>query len=188
MTLPALLNTPRNAEDWEIWAFNHAQDHLEIIRRIRYLTGNVASATILNGGAGYTSIPTITLDPNGSGASFQLSFKSGVLSSVNLSSGGRGYQSAFFTLNGGGYSTQAEVQIVVNPVVSLQDYQLYPIDPNNFPEFLWRHERMHTEMDGVLDIPSVDLSSLDPRDASKLQAWIYSNYQEHDNVYNKLGI
>lgn len=111
MSVVSLLNVPRNSNEWNRWAFNHAQDHLKIIQAIKTQGG-----------------PTLI------------------------------------------------------------QYQLDPIDFNNPTAFLKWHAQTHTDMNDVLSLQSIDLSETDIADAAKLQAWIYSNYQEHNNVHLRLNI
>ncbi len=185
--LAALLNTPTKPEDWLRWSFDDAQDHLAIIQRIRATTGNVTGVTLTNGGSGYTAIPSIVLDSNGSGATFNVSIQGGVIKSLTLMAEGSGYRSEGISIVGGG-GNGATATITVNPWTSLP---VYPLDPINFQvptDFLWRHSQTHTEMNGALGLQSIDLSELDLENPNKIQAWIYSNYQEHNNAHSKLGI
>lgn len=111
MSVTSLLNVPRNANDWNRWSFNHAQDHLNIIQVIK-------------------------------------------------SQGGP----------------------------SLLQYQIDPIDFNNPFVFLRKHAQTHTDMNEALGLQSIDLSETELNDPAKLQAWIYSNYQEHNNAHLFLKI
>ena len=185
--LASLLNTPHSDADWRRWAFDNAQDHLDIIDRLRKTTGNVTSVTLTNGGSGYTSIPSVSLDPNGSGATFYISIKGGVIQSLQLKAHGTGYRSSRFVISGGGGSG-ATGTITVNPWVNLTVYQLDPINFLTPKEFIWRHAQTHNDMNQALGLQSVDLSEVDIKDQNKLAAWIYSNYQEHNNVHERLGI
>ena len=187
MSLPSLLNTPKNAEDWHRWSFSNERDHQEIIERLRDATGNITDVTLTNGGSGYTSIPSVVLDGNGTGASFQVSIQGGVIQSITVTASGKGYRSDYFAITGGGGSG-ATATITLNPWVSLPVYQLDPINFQSPLEFIKRHAQTHTDMNGALGLQSIDLSEVDIEDENKLQAWIYSNYQEHNNVHEKLGI
>lgn len=187
MSLPALLNSPKNLIDWQKWSFDNAQDHLQIIKQLRETTGVITSITLTNGGSGYTSLPQIELDPNGSGASFNITIRGGVMQSITLSAGGTKYRSNEFAFVGGGGSG-ATANITVTPWINLNVYQLEPINFDNPADFIWRHAQTHTDMNGALGLQSVDLSSVDINDPNKLEAWVYSNYQEHNNVHQKLGI
>lgn len=71
---------------------------------------------------------------------------------------------------------------------SLLQYQIDPIDFQNVFVFLRKHAQTHTDMNGALNLQSIDLSEADFRDEAQLQAWVYSNYQEHNNAHLKLSI
>lgn len=187
MSLPSLLNVPKTPEEWSRWSFTNAIEHIEIIQKIQAITGNITSITLTNGGSGYTGIPNVILDSNGSGANFQISVLGGVIQSISLVAGGTGYRSAFFQFSGGGGSGGAAT-ITVNPVVMLPQYQLDPINFDSPFDFIRRHAQTHTDMNGVLGLQSIDLSEFDINDENKVASWIYSNYQEHNNVYEALGI
>ena len=183
----SLLNTPRSLEEWQQWSFTDAQDHLAIIQRIQATTGNILTVELTNGGTGYTSIPGIVLDSNGSGADFSVEIQGGVITSLTLSSGGVGYRSNLFEITGGGGSGATGV-ITLNPYTALQVYQLDPINFEDPSDFIWRHARAHQDMNGALGLQSIDLAGLDINDPNKVEAWIYSNYQEHNNVHEALQI
>ena len=185
--IEALLNTPKTGDDWQRWSFDNAQDHLQIIQRIEATSGNVTGITLTNGGSGYTSLPSVILDPNGSGAAFELSIVGGVIQSVSVQSSGVGYRSAEFAFSGGG-GTGATAVITLNRWISLPVYQLDPVNFQNPADFIWRHAQTHTDMNGALGLQSIDLSDIDIKDPNKLDAWIYSNYQEHNNAHNRLSI
>lgn len=187
MSITSLLNIPKTDAEWQRWSFNNAQDHLRIIQKIQATTGNVIGVTLTNGGSGYTSIPTIALDTNGSGATFQVSIQGGVIQSLTVASSGVGYRTNQIQILGGGGSG-ATAAITLNPWLSLPVYQLDPINFQDPKDFIWRHAKTHTDMNGALGLQSIDLSELDSADPSKVAAWIYSNYQEHNNVHEALKI
>src|ERR1700679_3111295 len=71
---------------------------------------------------------------------------------------------------------------------ALIQYQLDPIPFETPFEFLRRHAQTHIDMNGVLGLQSIDLSETDFNDPNRFAAWVYSNYQEHNNVHLKLNI
>ena len=71
---------------------------------------------------------------------------------------------------------------------SLIQYQIDPIAYNNPSEFLRRHAQTHTDMNEALGLQSIDLSETDFSDPNVFAAWVYSNYQEHNNAHLKLQI
>lgn len=187
MSLSSLLNVPRTEEEWQRWSFNNWQDHLKIIQAIQATTGNVTSVTLTSGGSGYTSIPGIQLDGHGTGAIFNIEIRGGVITSLTLTAGGAGYRSTGIQIVGGGGSG-ATATITLNPWASLPVYQLDPINFISPADFIWRHAQTHTDMNGALGLQSTDLSTVDLTDENKVAAWIYSNYQEHNNAHNQLEI
>lgn len=187
MAVNSLLNTPKSLNDWQRWSFNHAQDHLKIIQDIQATTGNITSIALTNGGSGYTSIPGVVLDSNGSGAAFSVTIKGGVITAISVTSEGVGYRSNLFEFTGGG-GTGATAEIGLNPYVALQVYQLDPINLQSPQDFIWHHAQTHTDMNGALGLQSIDLSEIDFEDENALEAWIFSNYQEHNNVHEALEI
>ena len=72
--------------------------------------------------------------------------------------------------------------------INLAEYQLDPVNFNDPTSFIRWHSLAHTDMNGVLGLQSIDLSEVDIKDENKLQAWIYSNYQEHNNAHERLKI
>lgn len=187
MAVSSLLNVPKTPEEWQRWSFNNAQDHLLIIQQIQARTGNITSVTLTNGGSGYTAIPSVTLDSHGSGAGFNVSIVGGVITSFTLASGGLGYRTTEIEIVGGG-GAGATATITINPVIMLNQYQLDPVNFENPEDFIWRHAQTHTDMNGALGLQSIDLSELDIHDPNKVAAWIYSQYQEHNNVHEALAI
>ena len=185
--LASLLNTPKNPEEWQRWSFDNAQDHSDIIKRIQATTGNITSVTLTNGGSGYTSIPTIVLDSNGSGAGFEVSIQGGVITSLSVTAGGVGYRSNYFAISGGGGSGATGV-ITLNPWLSLPVYQLDPIDFEHPMQFIKWHAQTHTDMNGSLGLESIDLGDIDMQNENQVQSWIYSNYEEHNNAHERLKI
>ncbi len=187
MPVNALLNVPKTDAEWQRWSFDNAQDHIQIIQKIQATTGNITSVTLTNGGSGYTSIPTLALDPNGSGAAFEITIQGGAVTKISLTAEGAGYRTNTLVIEGGGGSG-ATATITINPVIILPVYQLDPINFKDPADFIWRHAQTHTDMNGALGLQSIDLSELDIKDPNKVAAWIYSQYQEHNNVHEALGI
>lgn len=71
---------------------------------------------------------------------------------------------------------------------SLAEYQLDPINFGDTFNFLRLHAQTHLEMNEALQLQSIDLSETDFSDPNQVNAWVYSNYQEHNNVHLRLGI
>ena len=72
------------------------------------LGGSIQSFTITNGGSGYVGTPTVTVTDNGSGpvstGQFQVAVSAGVVTGINVLSGGTGYQFPIVSISGGGGS------------------------------------------------------------------------------------
>ena len=62
--------------------------------------------------------------------------------------------------------------------LNLTDYQLYPINFNNFKDWLQNNEQAHQDFNSVLGLQSSDIEELNPQDEKQLTAWIYLQYQE----------
>jgi response regulator of citrate/malate metabolism len=87
-------------------------------------------------------------------------------------------------------STHQEIRqaILARYSVVLGDYVLDPINFSTFQEWLEKVQQTHTEMNGLLGLPSNDLTGLDVQDEGQLAAWIYLNWQEDSAARSALGI
>jgi len=72
--------------------------------------------------------------------------------------------------------------------VSLTDYQIDPINPNNVQQFLDNNAQLHIDMNSALNLQSSDLGDVDFRDEKQLRAWIILHYQEHYDAEQALGV
>lgn len=72
--------------------------------------------------------------------------------------------------------------------VSLQLYPIEPMPPSDMPGWLLRHAQLHIDMNGTLGLPGADLTQLDLKDEASVQAWIWQNFQEHQNARALLKI
>ena len=71
---------------------------------------------------------------------------------------------------------------------NLVDYQTDPIDLNALDLFLNNNANLHTDMNGVLKLPSLDLLDVDIKDKNQVDAWLYYHWKEHSDAETKLGI
>lgn len=78
-------------------------------------------------------------------------------------------------------ATAAQFGITVN------QYQIYPVLPENLNDFLQQHQRWHNDMNASLGIPGNDLSSVDFQDEKQMDAWMFLHYQEHLAAVTTLG-
>lgn len=63
--------------------------------------------------------------------------------------------------------------------INLQQYQMYPADFENFEQALLNHQNFHDDMNTVLSLNGVDLSSIDLKDKRAKEAWTDQNFSEH---------
>lgn len=83
-------------------------------------SGFVTSITLLNGGSGYTQIPTVTINGMGSGATAFASVLNGSVAAINLINAGSGYtQTPTVTITGGN-GTGASAQAVISNYTFIQ--------------------------------------------------------------------
>ncbi len=79
--------------------------------------GSLAKVTITNGGAGYTSAPSVSFNnagTGGTGAAATTSILNGQVIAVNITNGGSGYSlPPTMILNGGGFTTRATANAVL---------------------------------------------------------------------------
>jgi hypothetical protein len=81
---------------------------------------------------------------------------------------------------------RAAIQTKYN--VNLTEYQIYPIDFNKFQDFLWNNSQYHNDFNSTLNLQSSDLTSVDIKNESQLQNWIYLNFHEIQNASNVLQV
>lgn len=72
--------------------------------------------------------------------------------------------------------------------VSLTDYQVDPIDPNNITQFLQNNSSLHGDMNGVLKLQSSDIEDVNLGDEKQMEAWTRLHYNEHMYAELKLQI
>lgn len=71
--------------------------------------------------------------------------------------------------------------------VSLTDYQVEPINPNDMTSFLQNNSNLHDDMNSVLELQSSDLQDANLQEPRELDAWIKLHSQEHYYAEAKLG-
>lgn len=193
MSLPDLLNVPHSESDWEIFGFANRDINTNIRQRIQDTTGNILAIVMTSNGSGYTSAPTVLItDANntGVGATATATYTvSGGFYSINVTvlTQGAGYVRPVIAFSGGG-GTGATAVAQVKPVVNLAEYQLYPINFQQFQNFLENNSQAHDDFNSVLGLQSSDIEELDPKDLNKLQEWIYLNYKELESACEQLKI
>src|SRR5436189_3252842 len=70
----------------------------------------------------------------------------------------------------------------------LHEYVLDPFDPEQMSSWLEQHQQMHNEMNRALGLGGYDLSEVDWKDKSRLQAWIKAHFDEHVRVGQSIGL
>lgn len=83
------------------------------------IPGQISSIRILSGGTGYTSAPTISIIGNGTGATATAVISGGAIVKIQMnndsSAMGSGYTYAEAVLNGGGFTTPAQILPILSP-------------------------------------------------------------------------
>jgi hypothetical protein len=70
----------------------------------------------------------------------------------------------------------------------LTNYVLDPLPQVDIPNWLWRHQTMHADFDGVLGVGGNDFSSLDFNDPVAVQYLVQLHFNEHLAAHTALGI
>lgn len=191
--LESLLNVPQSDQDWQIFSFANRDINTNIRQKIRQTTGNITAIVMGSNGSGYVSAPTVVItDANrtGTGATATATYTvSGGFYNITVTviTQGVGYVKPVIKFTGGG-GTGALAVAQLNPVVNLVEYQLYPINFDNFNDFLTNNSQAHDDFNSVLGLQSSDIQELDPKDRNKLENWIFLNYNELNSACEKLKI
>jgi len=77
------------------------------------VNGEIDSGTVLTGGAGYTSAPTVSILGDGTGATATATIAAGAVTAITITAAGSGYSFADIRLTGGGFSTAATADAVL---------------------------------------------------------------------------
>lgn len=72
--------------------------------------------------------------------------------------------------------------------ISLPEYQLDPIDPQNPGLWPYHHQQMHDQINAILGIPGYNLQEIDFSDREGLQAWADLNNDLHQRTSTILGL
>lgn len=71
--------------------------------------------------------------------------------------------------------------------LTLPEFVIDPIPPNDFPGWLYNHQAMHNSVNGVLGLVGNDLSDVDPRKLDQLTYWVQIHASEHVQWADRLG-
>lgn len=72
--------------------------------------------------------------------------------------------------------------------VTLERYQLYPINFDRFGDFLERNQRAHNDINRIININSTDLQDVDPNQREQFIAWVDLHHSETFAMNARLGI
>lgn len=72
--------------------------------------------------------------------------------------------------------------------INLAEYIVDPIPFFSLGQWVYTHQTMHNDMDGVLGIAGFDLTGLDVNNAGQVAAWIRLHALEHQQAAQELGI
>ena len=79
------------------------------------INGALHRIKLVTNGAGYTSVPTVVITGDGTGATAVAITSAGVVTGINMTTVGTGYSRAIVTLSGGGSTTAATARAVITP-------------------------------------------------------------------------
>ena len=82
----------------------------------------IESVQLVSGGSGYSSIPTITIFGDGTGAVATADVTNGIISSISITNPGLNYTQAVAVISGGGGSGAIAVPILTGNTVQLRSY------------------------------------------------------------------
>lgn len=63
--------------------------------------------------------------------------------------------------------------------ISLPEYVLDPVDPDDVGQWEYQHQLMHDNQNQILGISGFDLSEVSWKDQNLLAGWIFLHSQEH---------
>jgi hypothetical protein len=78
--------------------------------------------------------------------------------------------------------------ILQQKTITLTDYDIQPIAPQDMLGFLQRNSQLHIEMNGVLNAPAQDLEDVDFQVENQRVNWLWIHAKEHETAENLLGI
>jgi hypothetical protein len=165
-------------------------------------TGLITGATITNGGTGYTSAPTVTVNSStGSGAvlTATVDVQTGTVTSITAESNGSGYTSSDTVTISGGGGTGATATLTIGSLVGsfygtagLTRFSAIPylIDPQlNIGIWHLDHGQAHDDFTlalpggfgftgGIIN-PTIDFVDMNFDNPDQLTWWTFANHQQH---------
>lgn len=67
-------------------------------------------------------------------------------------------------------------------------YDLEGFNPDAASDWLDRHQNAHNDMNGALGLAGQDLEAVDLRNDHEREAWLFTNFEEHQAVRSTLKI
>lgn len=191
MSLPRLYSLPTSEQELQAWAWNHQANHFDIVsagQAFQQTSFTIATnATTLAGNSvmQFASVPS--------------TIKGGMIASdvTNPTSIANGAQVTGFsgTLVQIGIPAVHDItdgdSILFGPganVLVLDQFQLSPINTDDFGLWLYNHQTMHSQINQVLGLTGFNLLDLDWEDQDQLQDWLNQNGDEHQRICSALGI
>ena len=71
---------------------------------------------------------------------------------------------------------------------SYNPLRLWPVDENDFRDFLQQHQQSHNVFNDVLGIAGRDLSQLDLKNKDHRDSWFFEHYIQHQAAAQILGL
>jgi hypothetical protein len=107
--------------------FDYFSENNQIIKDVQLeespsISNSIESIQIVSGGSGYTSVPTILIYGDGTGATATAEVTNGVIKNINIISQGSGYTQAIVTVTGGGGSAASLIPILSGNIIQLRSY------------------------------------------------------------------
>jgi hypothetical protein len=165
-------------DGFDIWAFDHAQHHRDLIQQLARPITTTGDTTL------------------GSGLINNLVSVKGLLKGMGVSGAGIAQGSQIIGID----NIVQNVSISINATatsagVSLTfgyqpftDYILEPVNLQDARQFLQDHQLAHNALNGALGTQGNDLQDLDWRNEREVQAWLDLNWTEHQTWQQMTGI
>lgn len=72
--------------------------------------------------------------------------------------------------------------------VSPPFYRLWPVTEHDFQDWLEQHQQAHSYFNQALGLNGQDLSELNRKDKTQMEAWAYTHFLEHLAAAKTLGL
>lgn len=190
MGLPQLYVQPNDAGSWIAWAFNHAANHYDIVTfGTAYQQAQTTLATSTETTAGNSVLEFDAVNNVVDGMLIADVTNSAAISAGTIVTG--------FNATEVGMSANAAQNVDIGDSIlfgpqssplALTQYPLTPLDPNSLGTWLYYHQVMHNQINGVLGTTGYDLLDYDWTDPDQLSEWLRLNGDEHVRICTALGV